>query len=191
MQMLKSEDGSMNSKRSRLKEILKEKSVLKGTFKLSSGKVSDRYIDGRLTTLDAEGLNLIGEIFLREISKDLDISMVGGPTLGADPIVGSLLTHSALTGKKLGGFIVRKEEKTHGTGKLIEGNLSEGDRVAIVEDVVTTGGSVIRSIKAVDKAGASVSKVLAVLDREEGADKKFAELGCGFYSIFKLSDLND
>lgn len=189
--MLKSEDGSMNSKRSRLMEILKEKSVLKGKFKLSSGKVSDHYIDGRLTTLDAEGLNLIGEIFLREISKDPGVSMVGGPTMGADPIVGSLLVHSALEGKKLGGFIVRKEEKAHGTGRLIEGNLSEGDRVAIVEDVVTTGGSVIRSIEAVEQAGGKVSRVLVVLDREEGADKKFAELGYDFYSIFKLSDLND
>lgn len=180
----------MNNKKTRLIEILKKRSVLKGKFKLSSGKVTDYYIDGRLTTLDAEGLTLIGEIFLQEILKNPKISAVGGPTMGADPIVGSVLTHGVLANKKLNGFIVRKEEKRHGTGKLIEGNLSEKDVVAIVEDVVTTGGSVMKSIKAVEKTGAKVSKVLVVLDREEGADKKFLELGYEFSSIFKFSDLN-
>lgn len=180
----------MNNKKTRLIEILKKKSILKGKFKLSSGKMTDYYIDGRLTTLDAEGLFLIGEIFLQEILKNPKISTVGGPTMGADPIVGSVLVHGILANKKLNGFLVRKEEKHHGTGKLIEGNLSEGDIVAIVEDVVTTGGSVMRSIKAVEKTGAKISKVLVVLDREDGADKKFMELGYEFYSIFKFSDLN-
>ncbi|MGI9535341.1 MAG: orotate phosphoribosyltransferase [Thermodesulfobacteriota bacterium] len=179
----------MNGSKKRLGEILREKSILKGEFKLASGKTSDYYIDGRLTTLDSEGLKLIGELFLDEILKDPGISAVGGPTMGADPIVGSVLTHSGLKNVGLNGFLVRKEEKQHGTGKLIEGNLIEGDEVAVVEDVVTTGGSVLKAIYALEKAGAKISKVLVIVDREEGAEGKIRELGYDFYSIFKISDL--
>ncbi|MGI9553792.1 MAG: orotate phosphoribosyltransferase [Thermodesulfobacteriota bacterium] len=179
----------MNSSKKRLGEILREKSILKGEFKLASGRTSDYYIDGRLTTLDSEGLKLIGEILLDEIRKDPGISAVGGPTMGADPIVGSVLTHSGLKNIELNGFLVRKEEKQHGTGKLVEGNLKEGETVAVVEDVVTTGGSVLKAIYALEKAGAKISKVLVIVDREEGAEAKFNDLGYEFYSIFKISDL--
>ena len=179
----------MNGNKKKLGEILKERSILKGEFKLTSGKTSDYYIDGRLTTLDSEGLSLIGEIFLEEILKDPEISAVGGPTMGADPIVGSVLTHSGLKKISLNGFLVRKEEKRHGTEKLIEGNLNKGDKVAVVEDVVTTGESILKSIYAIEKAGAEISKVLVIVDREEGGERKFRELGYEFYSIFKISDL--
>jgi len=179
----------MDGSKKRLGEILREKSILKGEFKLASGKESNYYIDGRQTTLDPEGLNLIGEIFLEQTLKDPDISAVGGPTMGADPIVGSVLTLSGLKNIGLKGFLVRKEEKQHGTGKLIEGQLNEGDRVAVVEDVVTTGGSVLKAISAIEKAGATVSRVLVIVDREEGAETKFNDLGYEFYSIFKISEL--
>ena len=179
----------MDSRKDKLAGILRERSILRGEFKLASGKTSDYYIDGRLTTLDSEGLNLIGQIFLDEILKDPEISAVGGPTMGADPIVGSVLTHSGLNNTGHRGFLVRKEEKQHGTGKLIEGNLKEGDKVAIVEDVVTTGGSVLKAIYAVEKAGAEISKVLVIVDREEGGENKFEELGYEYFSIFKISDL--
>ena len=176
-------------KKKRLGEILKEKSILRGNFKLASGKESDYYIDGRLTTLDSEGLNLIGEIFLEEILTDPEIKTVGGPTMGADPIVGSVLTRAGSSNLDFSGFLVRKEPKDHGTGKLVEGNLDEGDKVAVVEDVITTGGSVLKAIYAIEKEGAVVSRVLVIVDREEGAERKFSELGYNYFSIFKISDL--
>jgi len=177
------------SNRERLKAIIQEKSILKGDFTLASGKKSTYYIDARLTTLDAEGVNLIGKIFLEEIKKDSSITAVGGPTMGADPIVGSVLALSQEAGYTLPGFLVRKEEKGHGTGKLIEGNLKSDDIVAMFEDVVTTGGSVIKAINAVRDCGAEVSKLLVIVDREEGAKSKFEEMGIEFYSIFQISDL--
>ena len=176
-------------KKKRLAEILKDKSILRGNFTLASGKESDYYIDGRLTTLDSYGLSLIGEIFLEEILKDPEVKTVGGPTMGADPIVGSVLTQAGIKEIAFDGFLVRKEAKDHGTGKLIEGNLNDGDKVAVVEDVVTTGGSVLKAIYALEKAGATISKVLVIVDREEGAEGKFRELGYEYFSIFKISDL--
>lgn len=176
-------------KKERLAEILKNKSILRGNFTLASGKESDYYIDGRLTTLDSAGLSLIGEIFLEEILKEPGVKTVGGPTMGADPIVGAVLTHAGIKNIDLDGFLVRKEAKDHGTGKLIEGNLNDGAAVAVVEDVVTTGGSVLKAIYALEKAGAKISKVLVIVDREEGAEGKFRELGYEYFSIFKISDL--
>lgn len=173
----------------RLKEILLEKSILRGDFTLASGKKSSYYIDARLTTLDAEGVNLIGRIFLEEIKKDPSINVVGGPTMGADPIVGSVLALSHEQGNPLPGFLVRKEEKVHGTTKLIEGNLKEGDTAAMFEDVVTTGGSVIKAINAVRESGAEVKKLFVIVDREEGAEAKFEEMGVKLFSIFKISEL--
>lgn len=173
----------------RLKKILQEKSILRGDFTLASGKKSTYYIDARLTTLDAEGVNLIGKILLEEIKKDSSINAVGGPTMGADPIVGSVLALSQESGTPLPGFLVRKQEKDHGTGKLVEGNLKEGDVVAMFEDVVTTGGSVIKAINAVKDSGAEVKKLYVIVDREEGAKSKFEEMGVQFYSIFQISDL--
>ena len=175
--------------RERLKEILKEKSILRGDFTLASGKKSDYYIDARLTTLDPEGVSLIGKLFLEEIRKDSDINTVGGPTMGADPIVGSLMVLSHEGGYPLPGFLVRKQEKGHGTAKLIEGNLNPGDIAAVVEDVVTTAGSVVKAIHAVREAGAEVRKALVIVDREEGGQEKFDEIGVPFYSIFKISEL--
>ena len=177
------------SNRERLGKILRKNSILRGKFTLASGKESDYYIDARLTTLHNEGAYLIGEIFLEEIQKDSTVNAVGGPTMGADPIVGSLLYASHLNDYPLTGFLVRKREKDHGTGKLIEGNLKAGDRAVIVEDVVTTGGSVVKAIEAVEAIGAEVSKVLVIVDREEGADKRFSDMGIEFYSIFGISEL--
>ena len=167
----------MDKEKQRLKEILRDKSILRGKFTLASGKQSDYYIDARLTTLDAEGAFLIGKIFLSEIIDDGEIVGVGGPTMGADPIVGSILAQSSVIGKPLKGFLVRKEEKQHGTGKLVEGNLEKGDKVIVVEDVVTTGDSVIKALNAIQDLGAEVQMVLVIVDREEGGVEKFKEAG--------------
>ncbi|MER3447889.1 MAG: orotate phosphoribosyltransferase [Candidatus Dadabacteria bacterium] len=179
----------MSQDRERLKQILKENSILIGKFKLSSGKESNYYIDARLTTLNSEGVYLVGKIFLDEILSDPEIIAVGGPTIGADPIVGAILTLSHQGGYPIRGFLVRKEEKQHGTGKLIEGNLMSGDKVAIVEDVATTGGSILKTIDAVENAGATVEKVLVIVDREEGAGKVLEDIGYEFFSIFKIGEL--
>jgi len=179
----------VESDRARLGKILKEKSILRGEFILASGKKSDYYIDARLTTLDPEGVYLTGKIFLEEIRKYSEINAVGGPTMGADPIVGALMVLSRESGYPLSGFLVRKWEKGHGTGKLIEGDLKPGDITVVVEDVVTTGGSVIKAIDAVRKAGAQVKKALVIVDREEGGQEKFSEIGVPLYSIFKISEL--
>ena len=179
----------MLKERERLKQILQDKSILKGNFKLASGKESNYYIDARLTTLDAEGVSLISKIFLEEISNDPEINSVGGPTMGADPIVGSIITQSWLNSNAIRGFLVRKETKGHGTTKLIEGNINENDQVAVVEDVVTTGGSVLKAIDALESFGVKIKKVLVVVDREEGAVEIFKERGYELYSIFKISEL--
>ena len=179
----------MKEEREKLKEIFKSRSILKGKFNLASGKESDYYIDARLTTLDAEGTSLIGKILLNEILRDPEISAVGGPTMGADPIVGSIITQSWSENKPLSGFLVRKQTKEHGTTKLIEGNLKKDDKVAVVEDVVTTSGSVLKAIDAIETFGADIKKVLVVVDREEGAAKIFKERGYEFYSIYKVSEL--
>ncbi len=178
-----------SEKREKLKRILLENSILRGKFTLASGKESDYYIDARLTTLHPEGVSLVAEIFLGEIRRDPLILAAGGPTMGADPIVGALLSMSQRENYPLKGFLVRKKEKDHGTGKLIEGNLKPGDNTAVVEDVVTSGGSVITAIDAVRNSGAMVRKVLVVVDREEGAARKFREMGIDFYSIFTISEL--
>jgi len=145
-----------SEKKERLRLILLGNSILRGKFTLASGKESDYYIDARLTTLDPEGVSLVADIFLEEIRRDPLVRTVGGPTMGADPIVGALLGASHRASYPLRGFLVRKQEKDHGTGKLIEGNLGPGDNTAVVEDVVTSGGSVITAIDAVKSAGADV-----------------------------------
>ncbi len=188
----------MSEERERLKLILKENSILLGKFKLASGKESNYYIDARLTTLHPEGVYLVGKIFLDVINQDSEIQAVGGPTMGADPIVGSILSLTGASSttssgikpaRALHGFLVRKEEKQHGTGKLIEGNLKPGDKVAIVEDVATTGGSILKAVDAVERVGAYVKTVLVIVDREEGARETLEGRGYKFFSIFKIGEL--
>ncbi len=179
----------MNQERERLKTILKENSVLLGKIKLSSGKESNYYIDARLTTLHPEGIYLVGEILLDEILKDSEIQSVGGPTMGADPIVGSVIALSHQKGHPLRGFLVRKEQKQYGTERLIEGNLMSGDKTAIIEDVATTGSSILKAIDAVKKEGAIVKKVLVIVDREEGAREKFENMGYNYFTIFRIGEL--
>jgi orotate phosphoribosyltransferase len=178
-----------SEKKDRLKSVLLENSILRGRFTLASGKESDYYIDARLTTLHPEGVSLVADIFLEEIKRGPRIEAVGGPTMGADPIVGAILGASHRGNYPLRGFLVRKKEKEHGTGKLVEGNLRSGDNAAIIEDVVTSGGSVITAVDAVRSAGAFARKILVIVDREEGAAEKFGEMGIEFYSIFKISEL--
>lgn len=159
-----------------------------GDFTLASGRKSKYYINGKMTTLDARGAYLIARTFLAMITDDVP-DAVGGLTLGADPIVGAMLSLAGLEDLPLRGFIVRKQSKDHGTKSLVEGSLREGDRVVIVEDVVTTGGSSLQAIAAVKALGCDVKKVLAVVDREEGGRQNLADAGCSLEAVFTANEL--
>jgi orotate phosphoribosyltransferase len=171
----------------RLLEVALERGALKyGKFTLSSGKESTYYFDGRLLSLDPEGAKLISEAML-PILLQAGAEAVGGLTLGADPIVSSIALASHLQGEHIPGFIVRKEAKTHGTGQGIEGPLPPKSRVAIIDDVCTTAGSLFQAIAAVEAAGCTVVKVAAILDRKEGGSEELARRGYDFVALMSAS----
>ncbi len=176
--------------RERLIAILKRDALKVGQFTLASGRTSHYYIDGRRVTLGAEGALLIAEGVLDVLAEHPDVQAIGGLTMGADPIVGAALARAPLRRRgDLRGFLVRKEAKGHGTGKLIEGPLEPGSVVAIVDDVATTGGSSLQAVAAVRAMGSTVKLVIVVLDRLEGAAVAFAKEGLAFRSLLTIRDL--
>ena len=175
--------------RDRLIGLLKRDALRKGTFTLASGRTSHYYIDGRKVTLSAEGAALIGAGILEAISDLAGIKAVGGLTMGADPIVGATLAVAGIHGNPLRGFLVRKEAKTHGTGQLVEGPLSSGETVVVVDDVATTGGSSLQAVSAIKAMGGKVARVIVVLDRLEGAAEAFAAQGLDFKALLTIRDL--
>lgn len=186
--------------KSRLKELIREISYKEGDFTLASGQKSTFYIDVKRTTLHPEGALLVGELAVPLIvsaAKELgivdinDIGGVGGLTLGADPIATSVSIAAFRAGLHWPAFLVRKEVKGYGTGKVIEGreNLKPGGRVIIVEDVVTTGGSGIQAVEKVRAEGFKPVMVFAVVDREQGGREAFAKAGLPLYSLFTISDI--
>lgn len=174
--------------RERLKSLVLEKAVKRGEFVLTSGQKSNYYINGKLISLDSEGLALMAAFFLKEIEGE-DIEAVGGMVIGADPIIGAILTLAAQKGMKLDGFLVRKEPKGHGTRSQVEGPVKEGARVAIIEDVSTTGGSSKKAIEALMPLGCKIVKVITLVDRQQGARENFAAWGYKFSSIFTKTEL--
>jgi len=176
--------------REKLKQLIKEKALKvsdKPIFKLSSGKMSTYYMDLRTITLDPEGGYIIGNLIFNMI-KDKNVDAIGGLTLGADPISYATSLISYLNKKPIKPFVVRKEPKGHGTGKQIEGNIKEGDRVFIVEDVVTTAGSSLKAAKVAKNAGLNVLGIITIVDREEGGEENIKKEGFDFYPIFKVSE---
>ena len=162
----------MASSREQLLSLLAEKSFRLGQFKLSSGGTSDYYIDCRLTTLDAQGALLTGETVLQEIeARGWQVDAIGGLTMGADPIVVATSVISAQQGKSINGFLVRKAEKTHGTGQRVEGFRQLPARVVIVDDVCTTGASTIQAIEAAREFGFEIVGVLCLVEREEAGGR--------------------
>lgn len=160
----------------------------RGDFTLASGKKSEYYINGKMTTLDARGAYLAARIFLAMLADDVP-DAVGGLTLGADPIVGSMIALAGLEDLDLRGVIVRKEAKGHGTQSLIEGPLNEGDRVVVIEDVVTTGSSSLKAVDAIRAAGCTVDRVFALVDRNQGGQKNLSEASCRLEAIFDIKEL--
>lgn len=170
--------------------LLAERSAKRGQFTLASGKQSKYYIDARLTTMSPEGLSVIGPLALFSLRQSRwEIDAVGGLTLGADPISYAISYASADSDRPLRAFTVRKEAKSHGTGKTIEGPFKEGDRVAVIEDVITTGGSALRAIEAVRAANGTVVGVLALVDREEGGRQAIEAAGVPVISLVSASQI--
>ncbi len=175
---------------SALVALLAERSAKRGQFTLASGKQSEYYIDARLTTMSPEGLSLIGPLALSALRQSgWEIDAIGGLTLGADPISYAISYASADSDRPLRAFTVRKQTKTHGTGKMIEGPFREGDRVGIIEDVITTGGSALRAIEAVRTANGVVAGVLALVDREEGGRESLEAAGVPVISLIEASQI--
>jgi orotate phosphoribosyltransferase len=176
--------------RSRLIALLAQRSAKRGTFTLASGRTSDFYIDCRLTTMHPEGLTLIGPLGLAAIAdRGWRADSIGGLTLGADPVSYAIAYASQLAGTPTRAFTVRKEAKTHGTGKLIEGAFAPGDRVVVIEDVITTGGSALKAVDAVRAAGGTVVGVLAVVDREEGGRAAIEAAGLAVASLAGAAEI--
>lgn len=173
-----------------LLDLIARHSARRGSFTLSSGKQSDLYIDCRLTTMRPEGLVLIGPLGLAAIrERGWTADAVGGLTLGADPVSYAIAYASQLAGTPVRAFTVRKEAKTHGTGKLIEGPFQPGDRVVVIEDTITTGGSALKAIDAVRNAGATVLGVLAVVDRDEGGREAIEATGVAVASLARAAEI--
>jgi len=145
--------------------------LLQGEFTLSSGKKSNHYFEGKRLTLSPEGAYQVGKVIFDELENS-HVDAVGGLAIGADPIATAVALVSHLEGKPIPSFIVREEPKQHGTRKQIEGHVKEGFRVVIVDDVITTGGSVGRAIEAVEAVGCKVVKVIVIVDRHEGGSEK-------------------
>lgn len=171
-------------------DLLATRSARRGEFTLASGARSNLYIDARMTAMSPEGLALIGPLGMAEIMvAGWSPDSVGGLTLGADPVAYAIAYASALAGTPIRAFTVRKEPKSHGTGKQIEGPFASGDRVVVIEDVITTGGSAVKAIHAVIDAGAHVTGVLSLVDREEGGTENIEAEGYPVRSLARASEI--
>lgn len=174
--------------RQRLIELIKEHALKFGDFTLASGKKANFYLDCRKLTLDGEGANQIAAGMLALI-EDQPPQFVGGMAIGADPITGAVITCAWQKGLPLKGFIVRKEAKQHGSRNMVEGPIFEGASAVILEDVVTTGGSSLLAIERARAAGLEINRALAIIDRQQGAVEKFAEVGVELNALLTISDL--
>jgi len=172
----------------KLFDLLNKEALKRGSFTLSSGKQSNYYLDGRVITLSPQGAYLAASIILDMIAgRRLDAA--GGPTLGADPIVGALAALSYINGRPIKTFIVRKQAKEHGTQRQVEGPaLKEGDKVILLDDVATTGKAIIEAKQALDKIGVIAGEAIVIVDRNEGAADNLSAAGLKLESIFKITD---
>jgi orotate phosphoribosyltransferase len=180
--------GRLFTQRERLLEIIRDKSLLKGTFKLASGLTSNYYLDMKPTMFSPEGAALIAEIVLDELSKHKGVDAIGGLELGAVPVIAAVCAQS-WPDHPIDGFIVRKEKKGHGTDKKIDGNFRANSNVILLEDVTTKGGSVMQAVQAVRAQGASVTKIITIVDRLQGAAETLQKEGIDLIPIFTTREL--
>ncbi len=182
---------TIDKMKERLGEIIIERSFKYSEdppFTLASGKKSNYYFNCKPTTLDPEGMNLIGAIVF-DMLKDTDITAAGGLTLGADPIANALSVISYQKGKPIKSFIVRKDIKDHGTKSAIEGNVCSGEKVAIIDDVITTGASTITAIEQARKEGLKVELVITLIDRQEGGKENILQHVDNIKSILSRTEV--
>ncbi len=175
----------------RLLELILEKAFKyseEPIFKLVSGKMSKYYFNCKAVVLHPEGMHIIGNTIF-EMIKDLNAKGIGGLSLGADPIAYAVAYTSYIKGNPIEAFIVRKTPKSHGTMQLIEGNVKKGDRVVIVDDVITTGKSTIEAITKAREAGLEIVKVLALIDRQEGGKEAVEDIGYKLDSVITRDEV--
>lgn len=174
--------------RDQLRRMLLERSMRFGEFVLSSGATSNYYIDVRKTSLHPQGLQWISRLFW-ELLESEGITAIGGLTMGADPLVAGLMLHSVQSGRPLEGFLVRRSSKDHGTRGQVEGNLAGHKRIAILDDVITSGESALVAAEAAESYKAQVVRIVAVVDRNQGAAQVFQQRGYPFTALFTVNDL--
>lgn len=175
--------------REKLIALVHEKALEFGDFTLASGEKASFYLDCRRLTLDGQGANMVAAGILEKL-KDSMPDAVGGMAIGADPISAAVITVAWQNGQALRGFIVRKEAKGHGTGRQVEGPVQAGDRVVMMEDVVTTGGSSLRAIAAAREFGLEVDRLIAIVDRGSNSATVFEEVGVRFDCLLHANELN-
>ena len=180
--------GTTEAARTRLLEIVKAKSLLKGKFTLVSGAVSDYYLDMKPTTFDPEGAALVADIVFDLLRREPAVEAIGGLELGAVPIVAAVCARS-WPERPINGFVVRKERKDHGTTRRIEGNFRANSTVVLFDDVTTKGGSVMQAVVAVREQGATVKTIITLVDRLEGATENLKREGIELVPVFTTSDL--
>ena len=180
--------GSSMNKIDQLREIVRRDAVKFGKFTLSSGKESDLYVDLRKVTLNPVGASIIGSL-ISDIIKDRKVDAVGGMSVGADPIAVATSLAAYQEGREIMAFLVRKTQKTHGTGNVIEGPIKTGQRALVVEDVITTGASTISAIERIKEAGLEIELVVAIFDRCEGGREAIEALGYEVRSLLTRHDL--
>jgi len=179
----------MTELETQLLAVIRERSFQLGEFRLASGDTSSYYIDGKMSLVHSRAAALIGEV-LYERTKDLNIDAIGGLEVGAVPMTTAAVISYHHHGREIEGFWVRDEVKSHGTKKLIEGGLTPGMRVVIVDDVFTQGKSALKAVKAVKEKGCIVVRVLALVDRLAGARELFRQNGIEDYeAVFDIEDL--
>ena len=170
-------------------ELVRDRALKFGDFTLASGKKATYYLDGKQVTLDSYGAKLVADGILDLLADNLPLpDAIGGMSMGADPITAAVITMAGVRGQQMSGFLVRKEAKGHGTNRFVEGPVNPGQRVVIVEDVVTTGGSSLEAIARVEEFGLVVSGVVAVIDRLEGGQAAFAARGYRLSSLLTVRD---
>jgi orotate phosphoribosyltransferase len=172
--------------RSRLKELFLARAVSIGTFTLASGKTSNYYVNSKKALFGSEAIALLGDL-LYDATCDLEIQAIGGLEVGAIPMATAAALSYHRAGRSIEGFFVRKKAKDHGSQSRVEGLLKAGDRVVVIDDVLTTGGSVIQAIEEVERLGATVARVVCIVDRLQGARQALARYD--FRPLFDITDL--
>jgi len=176
--------------REKLHQLIAKEAYFRERITLSSGKESDYYFDARIVTLNPQGAFLCASLILDAVKND-SFDAIGGPTLGADPLVGAIGVVSLQAGHPVNTFIIRKAAKEHGKQRQIEGPaLKPGSRVVLIDDVATTGKAFLQSLDVLDSMNIKAPKAICIIDRQEGAREALAKRGCELVSIFTAKDFH-